>query len=437
MKWRFPLILCLLLLAICVTAWVAGWTPHRVFAAWKDYETQTAAEKEKVEKTRADTVRNEPDSADPSSPTWTGRISITPAQRRAIGLTVAKVEPQTEPTELRLFGTTDYDPDTVNKVRVQFDSRVERVHAKLGERIKAGDPLLDLFSNALAEAKSTYESKYAQWMKDRTMLDKLAPLAKTEDIPKNRLLDLELAEAGSNLDKKLARDKLLIFGLTDREIEDSRNEDGSQKAKMTIRAKVGGVVIKRDVGPQNYYQTTDELMSIAPLDHFWIWVNVSEGDSDKVREGQDVTVHIPSLQDFELKGKVEYVANQVDPDTRSVRFRVTVPNRAGRLRAGMYVRASVKIAPVEKRTVIPRFAMVSVDRDNYVFVRHAGAKGEPDRFERRAILPVQESDQTVIVSAPSAEHAGLVPGEDVAVLGSIFLEQMYEDKYVVANGSTP
>ena len=189
--------------------------------------------------------------------------------------------------------------------------------------------------------------------------------------------------------------------------------------------------------PQNYYQTTDELMWIAPLDHFWIWVNVSEGDSDKVRDGQDVAVQVPSLQDFEIKGTVEYVSNQVDPDTRSVRFRVTVPNRAGRLKAGMYVRAAVKLAPVEKRTVIPRFAMVSVDKDNYVFVRHPGANGEADQYERRAVMPVQESDQSVIVAAPGAEHPGLTPGEEVAVAGSLYLEQMYEDKYVVAKGSTP
>lgn len=437
MKWRFPLLMGLLVLGICIAAWLAGWTPRRVLAAWKELENETALNRERAEKARGEASPKDADSADSSSPAWNGLIAITPARRRAIGLTVAKVEPQTEPTELRLFGTTDYDPDTLNKVRVQFDSRVERVHAKLGERIKPGDPLVDLFSNVLAEAKSTYESKYNQWMKDRTLLNKLAPLAKGEDIPKNRLLDLELAESGSNLEKKLARDKLLLYGLTDQEIEASRDEDGSQKAKMTIRAKVGGVVIKRDVVPQNYYLPTDDLLWIAPLDHFWIWVNVSEGDSDKVREGQDVTVQIPSLQDFELKGRVEYVSNQVDPDTRSVRFRVTVPNRAGRLKAGMYVRASVKIAPVVKRTVIPRLAMISVDRDNYVFVRHPGGKRRPDRFERRAIIPVQESDQSVIVAAPSTRNPGLTPGVEVAVLGSIFLEQMYEEQYVVSNGTAP
>ena len=162
MKWRFPLFMGVLALGICTAAWLGGWTPNRVLAAWKAYEDQTAREKETADKKRAEADKNEPDSAAPSSTTRIGLVSIEPGQRKAIGLTVAKVEPQTEPTELRLFGTTDYDPNTLNKIRVQFDnSRVERVHAQLGEIIKPGDPLVNLFSTTLAENKSNYESKCA------------------------------------------------------------------------------------------------------------------------------------------------------------------------------------------------------------------------------------------------------------------------------------
>ena len=44
---------------------------------------------------------------------------------------------------------------------------------------------------------------------------------------------------------KLAKDKLLVYGLTEQEINESQNEDGVQKARMTLRSRADGIVIKR------------------------------------------------------------------------------------------------------------------------------------------------------------------------------------------------
>ena len=48
---------------------------------------------------------------------------------------------------------------------------------------------------------------------------------------------------------KLAKDKLLVYGLTEKEIEDAQNEDGVQKARMILRSRADGIVIKRGVVP--------------------------------------------------------------------------------------------------------------------------------------------------------------------------------------------
>ena len=57
---------------------------------------------------------------------------------------------------------------------------------------------------------------------------------------------------------KLAKDKLLVYGLTEEEIKNAPNEDGVQKAKMTLRSRADGVVVKRDVVPGNYYDSKDD-----------------------------------------------------------------------------------------------------------------------------------------------------------------------------------
>ena len=88
------------------------------------------------------------------------------------------VKKQTDPTVLKLVGATAYDPATdLTVVRTQFDSRVEKVLVDLGSTVKQGDPLLELFSTDLAEAKSNYEAAISQWARDKKVLDYKAPLA--------------------------------------------------------------------------------------------------------------------------------------------------------------------------------------------------------------------------------------------------------------------
>jgi cobalt-zinc-cadmium efflux system membrane fusion protein len=300
----------------------------------------------------------------------------------------------------------------------------------LGTTVKTGEPLLELYSADLAGAKSDYEAASAQWQRDKKVLDYKAPLAKTDTIPRKELIEIENDEAQSRLKMKLAKDKLLVYGLTESEIANAPSEDGVQKARMILRARADGVVVKRNVVVGNYYDSNDELMVIAPLDHLWVWGNVSELDAEKVEVGQKLEIVFP-FSDRSIDAQVKYIDKAIDPETRSAKFRTTIGNPGGRLKAGMFVKVLAHIAPRPGRTVIPRSSMVSFDRNDYVFVKKPGKTA---RFERRSIFVAKESNDLVIVAEPSGGHRGLTPGEEVASVGSLILEQMYEDRNMAVGG---
>ena len=358
---------------------------------------------------------------------WDHTIVLAADQSKGIGLRTVAVEQQTLPTLLRLSGITDYDPATLTVVRSQFDSRVDKVLVDLGSVVKPGDPLLELFSTDLAVAKNDYETAVSQHDRDKKVLDYKAPLAETNAIPRKDLIEAQNDEAKSNLQMKLAKDKLLVFGLTEKEIADVPNEDGVKKAKMILRSRAAGIVIKRSVVRGNYYDSKDELMQIAPLEHLWVRGNVSELDADKVQVGQRLTVVFP-YSSLTIDGKVEYIDKAIDMDTRSAKFRASIPNPEGRLKAGMFVRVLLEVSPKEGQTVIPRGAMVSVDRVDYVFAKQPGKN---DKFERRPIVVAKENNDFVVVSKPSPGNPELKPGDEVVATGSLILEQMYEDRVMV------
>jgi cobalt-zinc-cadmium efflux system membrane fusion protein len=395
-----------------------GWTRAHVVEVWKQLSNGGHAEEGRPDKSWIP-----PLSSGAQAP-WDRLLTLGAEQTRAIGLKTVAVKPQTEPTVLKLFGLTDYDPAKVTVVRTQFDSRVDEVKVDFGSIVKTGTPLLELFSTDLAEAKSNYEAAVSQHVHDKEVLDYKTPLIEAGNLPRKEAIEVKNDEAQSRLKMKLAKDKLLVYGLSEKEIENSKTEDGVQKAKMTLRSRADGIVVERTVVRGNYYTSADLLMKIAPLDHLWVRGSVSELDAENVRVGQSLKVIFP-FSGRTIKANVDYIDKAIDADSRSAKFRTTIPNPDGQLKAGMFVRMMLEIPPTEGRTLIPRISMVSVDRFDYVFVKK---EGKPNQFERRQIFVAKESNDVVIVEAPSKDHPGLTPGEQVATTGSLILEQMFEDR---------
>jgi cobalt-zinc-cadmium efflux system membrane fusion protein len=233
-------------------------------------------------------------------------------------------------------------PDGVVQVRAPIDCRVDRVLVDLGSQVKHGEPLLELFSTEVAEAKNGYLLAVSQWEHDKKMLDLRAPLVKEGMLPQKELIGAKDTETQSRLKMKLAREKLLVLGLTEDEIEKSRDEDGVQKATMVLRSRAGGTVVQRNVVPGNYYAAaTDNLLAIARVDPLLVRARVSEVDAERVKVGQNVSVSFP-FSDRQVSAKVEAIAGQIDHETHTVQIRTTIPNPDGLLKPGMFVRMGVE-----------------------------------------------------------------------------------------------
>jgi cobalt-zinc-cadmium efflux system membrane fusion protein len=155
--------------------------------------------------------------------------------------------------------------DQLTHVRPQFaECLVAKVYVGIGETVKKGDPLLDLISGELAEAKSLYEMAKGQWTRDKKVLDYKTPLARSNTLPGKELIEAENDQAQSLLKMKLAKDRLLIYGLTETEIENIEKEVGAPRARLTLRSPIAGTVIERGAVLGNYYNRNDVLVVIRP-----------------------------------------------------------------------------------------------------------------------------------------------------------------------------
>lgn len=348
---------------------------------------------------------------------WDGYLTLSTEAQQSLGLATTAVVPQTTPLQLPLLGTTKHDETRITKIRPLFRGRVEKIHVDVGQSVEKGAPVLDLYSADLARAKTDFIIERKQWEYQKKLLDTRQELAKTGAVPKNLLLETENNEARERQEYDIAREKLQLFGLNDDEVNDVDRGQGPEKARLTLRSPAAGVVIRRDVVAGNIYDESDALLTLAPADHLWVWGEVFENDLSLVSLGQKWNIEFPFLKKT-ISGKVEYISENVDPEIHAVRIRTTVPNPDGKLKADMLVRGSLEIAPESGNVVVPRSAVVVIDGETCAFVK---VSGHSDRFGRRKIATVHESDDQVIVKT------GLTPDEEVVVTGGLMLQQMYED----------
>ena len=86
------------------------------------------------------------------------------------------------------------------------------------------------------------------------------------------------------------------------------------------------MIVERDVVSGNFYDDMAVLMVISPMDKLWVWGNVYEKDQDQVHLGQTWDISFPYLDNLKVKGKVEHIAAKVDPNTRTLKIRASIPN---------------------------------------------------------------------------------------------------------------
>jgi Membrane-fusion protein len=127
------------------------------------------------------------------------------------------------------------------------------------------------------------------------------------------------------------------------------------------------VIIERKVSVGQVVQPADQLFSVANLSSVWVVGGVPEQDARAVRKGQQVEIQVPALGDVLQSGRIVFVADTVNPATRTVMVRSEVANASQQLKPAML--ATMRIAgAVQPRLVVPAAAVVREANRDHVFV---------------------------------------------------------------------
>ena len=317
-------------------------------------------------------------------------------------LTIAPVAVKEVRRNLVLPAVVEADPARLIKVLPPLSGRVMHLNVQLGERVKAGQPLLVLDSPDLAQAYADYDRAKVQLTLTRENRDRQRGLNKIGGAAEKDLQQAETDYASAVAEQRRAEARLKQIGVDPESKTPSRD--------VTVSAPMAGSIIDLQVAPGAYWNDpTAAMMTIADLNTVWVTASVPEADTTLVAKGQPVNVTLPAYPGEVLKGSVLFVSDVVDTDTRRTKVRIAFPNPDTRLRPGMFANVTF-FAPAQQVAVVPTSALVLKDDLSQVYVETA-----PWTFEARTVdLGYQQNDQVILKS-------GVKPGERVVVKGGVLL----------------
>lgn len=313
------------------------------------------------------------------------RISVEIQQR--IGVTLGRVERTPLKMTIRTVGIVQPDETRVAHIHVKTEGWVERLYISYtGQRVKAGQPLLSIYSPAFFAAQREFLSAL--------QAAKVGP---------------ELGDQRSVVE--VARRRLELWDVPEDEIA-ALERSGQPRKSLTLRSPISGTVLAKQVFAGQYVMPQSDLYVVADLSAVWVQAKVFQYELPHVAIGIPASVSFSSLPSTHpLTGKIVFIDPVVDEMSRSVQVRIELPNAGGALRPGMFGDVAIEHV-IGSGLTVPASAIIRTGERDIAFRALANDRFAPVTVK---IGPLGFGDRLQVL-------AGLDAGDQVATSANFLID---------------
>jgi cobalt-zinc-cadmium efflux system membrane fusion protein len=312
---------------------------------------------------------------------------------------------------VRIPGTVE--PNAYQQVVVTplVSGRVTRVLVELGDSVRRGQTLLQVFSPELAEAETKYLSAKAELEAHEQELARTTKLVGIGAASQQELERLHAEHSAKLAGAQSLRSRLVLLGLP-ASVIDALSPGKETDPATDVPAPIDGVVTERSANVGLNVESATKVFTVVDLSSVWVVGALYESDFSRVRVGSHAAVTTKADPGVVRQGRVSYIDPQVSADSRTARVRVAVPNPRRELRLGMSADMEIAVPVNVRALMIPRGAVQNVADRQMVYVATSAESG---KFIEREVRLGEVSGEDVEVLS------GVQPGDRVVSKGSFFL----------------
>jgi cobalt-zinc-cadmium efflux system membrane fusion protein len=322
-------------------------------------------------------------------------LHVSPESARYIGVETVGTKP--DPLPLRLPARLEFKDGALSEVGAPMAGRVSAVLVHTGDRVRAGDPLVELSCPDAASARNALASAGAALREAQAGLDRQDRMMEQGvGIARDRLAaEIHLEEAQAEVERARATAAFVGVG---------------EGAAVTVRAPIAGIVLSiKATRGATVAEGGDPLVEVGDPAQLWVVADVPERELPQIVNGAQGQLELATFAS-PLEGRVISIGSVVSTGLRSAPVRMTLESHPEGLRPGMY--GWVRLQAGADAVTLPVEAVLIKDgKDSVVYV----AKDE-QTFERRVVTVGRPLDGRVPVVS------GLQAGERVVVRGALLLD---------------
>lgn len=317
------------------------------------------------------------------------------------GIMVTPVE-TVQTTGIPVTGTITYDARRVSHIGPRIDGRIVRLVADIGDQVSAGQALAILESAEVGQVRAEEREAESLVQIARENYQREERLEQQGISSRKELLDAAAELRRQEAALQSARERLRVLG--------AGHGDGGQYA---LTSPFAGVVVAREASLGEMASPADQIFTVANLSRLWIELDIYERDLSRVTIGQTVVASTAAYPSRVFPGRIVYVGDVLDPQKRTVRARVEIPNDDRALKPGMFASALIQVGgtgtPV---VVVPQAAVQELEGRQVVFV----PGDRPGEFAARTVEVGEQADNGRVVII-----AGLEAGDSIVTSGAFAL----------------
>jgi cobalt-zinc-cadmium efflux system membrane fusion protein len=322
-------------------------------------------------------------------------------QAQQNGVDVHTAGPARIRSVLKLIGEIQLNADRTVHVTPRLAGVVEAVSANAGDKVRKGQVLAVISSQALADERSALlaaEKRLALaqsvYQREQKLWQEKISAAQDYQQARSAMQEAEIAVQSG-------RQKMAALG--------AGAGSPGRLARHEIRAPIDGVVTAKNIAVGAAVKEDAGIFVVADLSSVWAELSVSARDLDTVRTGQSATVKASAF-DASATGKVSYISALMGEQTRAAKVRVVLPNPDGLWRPGLPVNVEVVANEAAVPVAVSADAIQTINDETVVF----GLYG--DSFEARPLELGRSDGQSVEVLK------GLSAGEKYAARNSFLIK---------------
>lgn len=309
---------------------------------------------------------------------------------------------------LHVAGRIEADGTRLARIGSPVKGRITNLAAMEGQHVKRGEVLATLYSTDLSDAQFAFLKAVSQQQLSQRAADRGKQLVDADVIGSAELQRRQAEVLQANAEVSALREQLAALGMSDaviRELEMTRKLNSTYQ----ILATISGTVLERSVTIGQIVQPAEVTFLITDLSNVWLVADIPEQNSGNVTVGKLVEAEIPAFPEEKIQGRLSFVSATVNPETRTVRVRMNLPNPKGRYKPAMLVNVALE-DQAQRERVLPATAIVRENDEDHVFVQTA-----PNKFLLRPVnLGGEYGDKRALIS-------GVNPGEKVVLDGAFHL----------------